>query len=146
MVGIFLFLMVHQVNLHLDTAAILVSVEPHLIQQVVFNIVNNACQAMKDPGILNIETRYEASLSQVVLSVTDTGPGIESVLKDKIFEPFFTTKKEGLGTGLGLSLSKKIVESHKGQIEVTSKLGVGSTFKVFLPRAEDLKNEKNPHC
>lgn len=123
----------HRVNMDLETAEQKVEVEPHLMQQVVFNLINNACQAMKDAGTLTIETIYDAPTKKVIFAVTDTGPGISEDLQKKIFEPFFTTKKEGLGTGLGLSLAKKIVESYGGEIKLESESGKGSKFSVILP-------------
>jgi signal transduction histidine kinase len=110
-------------------------VEPHLLQQVVFNLVNNACQAMKDPGTLALNTFVRDD--QVVLQVKDTGPGIPENIREKIFEPFFTTKKEGLGTGLGLSLTQKIVQSSGGKILVQSEEGHGALFEVMLPIVKD---------
>lgn len=125
----------HRQFLELDAESELIEVEPHLIQQVVFNLVSNACQAMKDPGTLTIRTRAENQV--VILEVADTGPGVPVELREKIFEPFFTTKKEGLGTGLGLSLTKKIIENFGGKIELISEVGRGSLFRVSLPQ----KNE-----
>ena len=69
------------------------------------------------------------------LSVTDKGTGIEPENLEKIFDPFFTTKERGDGTGLGLSLTKKLVEANKGRIEVESVKGQGSTFRILLPLA-----------
>ena len=70
----------------------------------------------------------------VWIEIEDTGKGIEPALLGRIFEPFFTTKPVGQGTGLGLSVSYGIVQKHGGVIEVRSELGVGSVFKVILPR------------
>ncbi len=121
----------HRLNLDLGAANVKIKVEPHLIQQVFFNLVNNACQAMKDKGTLSIVTReFE---NKVTLRVEDSGPGIPEDLLEKVFEPFFTTKKEGLGTGLGLSLSRKIIESHEGRIFAESSVGHGAIFTVELP-------------
>jgi signal transduction histidine kinase len=69
--------------------------------------------------------------------VTDEGTGIEPENLEKIFDPFFTTKERGDGTGLGLSLTKKLVEANKGRIEVESIKGRGSTFRILLPLAKD---------
>ncbi len=124
----------HRQEFNLDTEQDFIEVEPHLLQQVFFNLVNNACQAMKDAGTLSVRSFTEAG--KVVLQVEDTGPGIPENIREKIFEPFFTTKKEGLGTGLGLSLTKKIVESFGGEIRLRSEVGKGSVFEVVLPRAE----------
>lgn len=123
----------HRLEMHLETENHKVKVEPHLMQQVVFNLINNACQAMKEAGTLTIETNYDPQAKKITFSVEDTGAGISQDLQKKIFEPFFTTKKEGLGTGLGLSLAKKIVESCDGEISVQSALGKGSKFSVILP-------------
>jgi signal transduction histidine kinase len=69
----------------------------------------------------------------VFIKIADTGPGIPSQLINRIFDPFFTTKSETGGTGLGLSIASKIVKDHNGTIEVTSKEGEGTTFKIILP-------------
>lgn len=126
---------IHRQEFDFNAGHALINVEPHLIQQVVFNLVNNACQAMKDPGVLSVTTSAENG--QVVFEVGDTGPGIPEALKEKIFEPFFTTKKEGLGTGLGLSLTRKIVESYGGRIQLESEPGQGARFKVTFPEASE---------
>ena len=124
----------HRQETELGASEALIEVEPHLIQQVVFNLVNNACQAMKDSGVLRVQTFLRPEANSVVLQIEDTGSGIPENLIEKIFEPFFTTKKEGLGTGLGLSLTKKIVESSGGTISVKTKLGEGALFEVVLPQ------------
>ena len=69
----------------------------------------------------------------VFIKISDTGPGIPSQLINRVFDPFFTTKSEKGGTGLGLSIARKIVKDHNGTIEVTSKEGEGTTFKIILP-------------
>lgn len=118
-----------ELDLHGENAQI--QVEPHLIQQVVFNLVNNACQSMKDPGVLTLKTFSDQG--KVCLEIGDTGSGIPVALREKIFEPFFTTKSEGLGTGLGLSLAKKIVESFGGEIVFRTDLKQGSVFRISFP-------------
>lgn len=112
-----------------------VLVEPQLLQQVVFNIVNNACQAMENPGTLKVVTQVvERDSSRYgQLEVSDTGIGIPSENLESIFDPFFTTKKAGQGTGLGLSMSKNIIESMGGQIFVESVRGRGTVFRLELP-------------
>lgn len=127
-------LRMHRLNLDLSAATAKIRVEPHLIQQVFFNLVNNACQAMKDKGTISISTRQAGD--KVILKVEDSGPGISKELLEKIFEPFFTTKKEGLGTGLGLSLSRKIIDAHQGQLSAESEPGRGAVFTVELPVEE----------
>jgi two-component system NtrC family sensor kinase len=123
----------HNLNLQLQSDSAQVLVEPHMMQQVIFNLINNACQAMKERGEVKVSTEIEGKA--VVLKVSDQGCGVAETHRQKIFEPFFTTKKEGLGTGLGLSLSKKIVEAHGGEISLSEKrVGVGAEFVVRIPR------------
>lgn len=122
----------HRLDLRLNAADARVEVEPNLIQQVVFNLINNACQAMKTSGTLGLETRVIGG--DVVLTVSDTGGGIPPEVQVRIFEPFFTTKSEGHGTGLGLSLSKEIVEKFGGRVEFETEPGSGTRFYVRLPR------------
>ncbi len=119
-----------------------VFVEPQLMQQVVFNLIKNACQAMSDDkldgrweekGEIIIETHKVGKWAE--LTVSDTGTGIPSEIRDKIFDFFFTTKNPGQGTGLGLSMSKNIIDEFGGTISVESEVGKGSTFKVRLPIA-----------
>ncbi|HKU42968.1 MAG TPA: ATP-binding protein, partial [Polyangiales bacterium] len=100
--------------------------------QVLVNLITNACQAMPlGAGLLHIETAQRDG--RFVLSVTDTGRGIPEENLSRVFEPFFTTKGEGQGTGLGLSIVRNIVEQHRGEIEVVSEVGRGTTFEIRLP-------------
>ncbi|MFH0754177.1 MAG: ATP-binding protein, partial [Candidatus Omnitrophota bacterium] len=101
------------------------------IQQSLVNIIMNAAQAMPGGGAIRIKTGKNGG--SVHISVTDQGAGINPENIDKIFEPFFTTKKKGEGTGLGLSLCKRLIEANKGKIEVESKIGEGSTFRILIP-------------
>ena len=125
----------HRFHLKLQSKDAFIQAEPHLLQQVVFNLVNNACQAMKDGGTLTVASRVVDS-TMVELTIEDTGPGIPAEIQGKIFEAFFTTKKEGLGTGLGLSMSKSVVERFGGKIRFESKPGQGTTFYITLPIRE----------
>jgi len=106
------------------------------IEQVVLNLVMNAAEAMPDGGQLGIRTRVDADREDIVLEVKDQGVGIEPDHLARIFDPFFTTKGEGKGIGLGLSVVYGIVDAHGGTIDVTSKVGTGTTFVVRLPREE----------
>jgi signal transduction histidine kinase len=106
-----------------------VYVDPQQIQQVLANLVSNAYQAMPDGGKLIIKTEVERD--QVALSVIDNGTGISPENIDKLFEPLFTTKPKGIG--LGLAVSKDLVEANGGSIEVKSDDGGGCTFTVWLP-------------
>ena len=103
---------------------------------VVLNLVVNAIQARDEgrPNQVSIELYREGS--SAVIRVNDTGRGISHTHMKRLFEPFFTTKAPGEGTGLGLSLARKIVLAHGGSIDVSSELGVGSTFTVRLPVVE----------
>lgn len=99
------------------------------------HIIKNACDAMPDGGSIEISTKQESN--NVVISIKDSGLGIPESLLNKLFDPFMTHgKKEG--TGLGLTITKKIVESHSGKISVVSNLGEGATFKITLPIASAL--------
>ena len=109
-----------------------IRVNSHLMGQVVFNLINNACQAMGEEGTLTVRTLAEGEWS--ILEVSDTGVGMNPEHLEQIFEPFFTTKAKGTGTGLGLSLVQSIVQRFGGQIRVSSQLGQGSRFRVLLPR------------
>ncbi|HEY9295833.1 MAG TPA: PAS domain S-box protein, partial [Phormidium sp.] len=128
------------------------------LHQVLMNLCVNARDAMPRGGTLSISaenlviSENDAQLeidaqpgSYVVLRVSDTGSGISPEILDRIFEPFFTTKDVGKGTGLGLSTVIGIIKSHNGFITVSSKLGKGSEFKVYLPAVEgeaDLYDEE----
>jgi signal transduction histidine kinase len=106
------------------------------IKQVFLNIINNAVYAMKDGGSLTIRSHAERDAVQV--SFADTGPGIPADILGRIFDPFFTTKPEVSGTGLGLSVSLGIVQSHGGTIDVNSTPGSGTTFTITLPVTHDI--------
>lgn len=109
-----------------------VYVEPHLLQQVIFNLVNNACQAMGDTGKLHLSS--EVSKEGVFIYVKDTGPGIPDDIQRAIFTPFFTTKEEGKGTGLGLSMSRSIIEKFGGSLKLIKSDDKGTEFAIWLPR------------
>jgi two-component system cell cycle sensor histidine kinase/response regulator CckA len=120
------------------------------VQQVLMNLCVNARDAMPNGGTLSIEART-VTLSEsdarrnidaepgpyVCIEVQDTGMGMPDDVVDKIFEPFFSTKEEGEGTGLGLSTAYSIIQSHDGFLDVESEEGVGTTFWIYLPVAEE---------
>ena len=106
-------------------------IDENKMSQVFMNIMINAVQAMDDGGRLTIRTKADDGFC--VVSIEDTGGGIAPDIMSHIFDPFFTTKGIGEGTGLGLSVSKGIVEQHGGMIEVDSEVGAGTTFKIKLP-------------
>jgi signal transduction histidine kinase len=105
------------------------------IKQVFLNIINNAVYAMKNGGSLTLRSTVEGTTVRIAFE--DTGPGIPAEVLGRIFDPFFTTKPEVSGTGLGLSVSLGIVQSHGGTIDVRSELGAGTTFTVTLPITHD---------
>jgi CheY-like chemotaxis protein len=129
------------------------------IEQVLMNLAANARDAMLNGGILTIATEvqeidesfiqaygYGAVGKYVVLSVSDTGKGMDSETSKKIFEPFFTTKDVGKGTGLGLAIVYGVVKQHNGYIKVYSEPEKGTTFRIYLPQVyeEDADNIEEP--
>ncbi|MBN1254619.1 MAG: PAS domain S-box protein [Deltaproteobacteria bacterium] len=103
------------------------------LKQVFLNIMINAADVMHGRGVLTIKTFSSEDGNKIVIEFTDTGGGIPEDILPRIFDPFFTTKGVGEGTGLGLSMSYGIVKEHKGNIEVDTVVGKGTTFRVLLP-------------
>jgi len=113
---------------------------PAQINQVFMNLIVNAAQAIEGKGKITINlTNID---KWVCISIHDTGKGIPEKDLNRIMEPFYTTKPVGLGTGLGLSISYGIIKTHHGRIDVESKVGAGSTFKIWLPTNQPKENEK----
>ena len=124
----------------------LVRTEPGQMEQVILNLVINAHDAMPDGGQITIRTQVVEVADaypqmpagpHILLSVGDTGIGIEESVRPHIFEPFFTTKEAGKGTGLGLSTVYAIVTRSHGRIELETQPGQGTTFLLYLPQAQD---------
>ncbi|MBI9102078.1 MAG: PAS domain-containing protein [Spirochaetales bacterium] len=116
----------------------MVPCEGSKIQQVLFNIIKNAAQAMNEAGIgspcIEVRTSYKKDKKRAVIEITNNGPGMSEDVRRRVFEPFFTTKPTGEGTGLGLSVSYFIVtENHQGEMEVLSAVDKGVTFIISLP-------------
>lgn len=122
----------HNFQMDLQTGSSLVFAEPQLLQQVVFNLLNNAAQAMPQSGRITLTTQ-KVNKDLLEMVVSDEGAGIPPEIQSRIFEPFFTTKQEGFGTGLGLSLTKSIVEKFNGKIFFKSEQNKGTQFFVQLP-------------
>jgi PAS domain S-box-containing protein len=101
------------------------------LQQVFMNLLINAVESLQEGGVITVKTHYEPSDNSIHISIADTGKGINNELKEKIFELFFTTKPKG--TGLGLPITKRLIEQHGGNIRIETSLGKGTTFNVALP-------------
>lgn len=128
------------------------------IQQVMMNLCTNAYHAMaRSGGTIAVSLKDEAAQKEasgentemdpggyVVLEVSDTGPGIDPAIKTKILDPYFTTKSVGKGTGLGLSIVAEIIRAHKGRLEISSIPRKGATFRIYLPKTEELPSPECP--
>ena len=100
-----------------------------MLNQVFMNILVNASHAIKGEGIIAIDTDYKEN--NLIVKIRDNGCGIKE--PQKIFDAGYTTKGVGVGTGLGLAISQKIIEKHKGKIDVNTKIGNGSEFIITIP-------------
>ncbi|MCU0539454.1 MAG: PAS domain S-box protein [Desulfobacterales bacterium] len=134
------------IDLQLTPELHAVGADPFQIEQVLMNLAVNASDAMPDGGRLTIKTenialdetfcRKHSGLTPgdyVLLSIEDTGRGMDDNIREHIYEPFFTTKGPGKGSGLGLAIVYGVINSHGGTIECFSRVGVGTVFKIFLP-------------
>lgn len=142
---------------YLPDEALMVMIDRGQIEQVLMNLAANARDAMPHGGILNITvSRVEnnGSLPELegcssgdfaMISVSDTGEGIDNATQKRIFEPFFTTKLMGKGTGLGLSMAYGIIRQHDGVIQVGSEPGVGTIFKIYLPLRDQKEKQEPAH-
>ncbi len=111
--------------------------DPDQLKEVLVNLLVNSCEAMGYGGLIVIheeEVEDELLDRKVVIRVSDNGPGIPESIRDKLFEPFFTTKEEG--TGLGLTISARIIEEHGGKLELSSREGDGAILTITLPFRE----------
>jgi PAS domain S-box-containing protein len=150
-----------ELSLHLAEDNLTIMADITQIEQVLMNLAANARDAMPDGGSLVISTDlvrcdddfitaygYGKPGTYALISVDDTGQGMDEKTKERIFEPFFTTKEVGKGTGLGLAMVYGIIEQHEGYINVYSEQGRGTTFKIYLPlvksKSEEIKTPAHP--
>jgi len=116
---------------HLNKTILPVHGDAETLYRAFSNLIINAIQAMPNGGTLSISSKLDSSSSSVEITFRDTGIGMDETTAKNIFNPFFTTKDKGVG--LGLALTRKIIEDHRGTIEVVSEKGMGTTFTVLLP-------------
>jgi PAS domain S-box-containing protein len=116
------------------------------LEQVVTNLVVNAANSIpnKNEGRLCIRTRFCEHLNSIAIMVEDNGSGMSAPVLNRVFEPFFTSRRETGGTGLGLSVSLKLIQEHNGTIGVLSREGIGSRFTVFLPLNQKTRLDLQP--
>jgi len=119
---------------HLNKTILPVHGDAETLYRAFSNLIINAIQAMPNGGTLSISSKLDSSSSSVEITFRDTGIGMDETTAKNIFNPFFTTKDKGVG--LGLALTRKIIEDHRGTIEVVSEKGMGTTFTVLLPVVE----------
>ena len=131
-----------RLELALDPQLWSIKADPSQVEQVVMNLVVNARDAMPQGGQLRIATQNMVP-TQVQLTVGDSGVGMDEATRARIFEPFFTTKEPNKGTGLGLATVYGIITQAGGRIEVESRLGVGTTFRITLPGITEKPLETN---
>ena len=115
--------------------------DPSQIRQVLINLLSNAIQATSQGGRIDIQV--ESTQSGISIAVIDTGSGIPKENLEKIFEPFFSTKSPGEGTGLGLFVTREIVDKFGGTVEVASRIGHGTRFTVQIPSRAGLAGDGN---
>ena len=144
-----------EIKVKLSREDIIVMADSGQIEQALMNLATNARDAMADGGVLTIATEsvelnreffkandHERPGRYALLSVTDTGIGMDEKTRERVFDPFFTTKEVGKGTGLGLSMVYGIIKQHEGYIDVSSKPGKGTTFRIYLRLTESKIEEK----
>jgi signal transduction histidine kinase len=134
------------IELHLDLASDfpLVRCDPGQIEQVILALVMNAIDALSSGGNLTLISRQLRDSGKIQIEVRDDGVGMPPDVLANMFEPFFTTKEHGRGLGLGLAISRNIVDRHAGKIEVASEPGRGTCFTITLPLHSNLVLNNGP--
>lgn len=120
-----------QYELEIESSLPEISIDPERFRRALMNLIKNSYEAMNGSGIVRFFVQSEAS--SIRLDITDFGGGIPAEISSKLFTPFETTKADG--TGLGLLITKQIIESHDGRLTVDSRPGDGCTFSIYLPYA-----------
>lgn len=144
-----------KLNINVTDEVLTVMADIFQMEQVLINLVTNSQDSMPNGGVLTIEispvaienkiistTGYIESGRYALITVSDTGIGMNEEIQKKIFEPFFTTKEVGKGTGLGLAIVYGIIKQHRGYIDLYSKLNLGTIFKIYLPLIEPILEPK----
>ncbi|MFH2092378.1 MAG: ATP-binding protein [Pseudomonadota bacterium] len=134
-----------RIETNLDDEIPYIRISPSEMQQVILNLINNAIDAMeKSGGTIKIETKKsKIEQNHLVIVIEDNGPGIAKDNLDRIFDPFFTTKAVGKGTGLGLSICYGIIQKMKGKIDVSSQVGIGTRFRIWIPFQESVIDQND---
>ena len=146
-----------EIELYLSESPSVVSADPIQVEQAIMNLAVNAKDAMPEGGKIVIETERVELDEQfckthlgarpgeyVLLSISDTGHGMNREILEHVFEPFYTTKEVGKGTGLGLAMVYGIVKNHEGYILCYSEINTGTTFKIYLPAMEQSGQRQKP--
>lgn len=141
----------HNITVHKDYHEDVPKIEAYggQLNQVFMNILDNAAFAVSGKEHGEVWITISKDDKNAYVEIKDNGKGMDEETKNKIFNPFFTTKPVGQGTGLGLSISYKVIKNHKGSIDVNSKVGEGTTFKITLPlvfehKEEEIEEKKEP--
>ncbi len=122
-----------KLQIRVDQNIPIIKLDSERIHEMSLNLILNAIDIVDEAtGVVNIETRYLEDTQEVELSITDNGPGMTEEIMKTIFNPF-ESEKNKFGTGLGMPIAKQVVEQHNGRIEIDTKIGKGSTFRVYLP-------------
>jgi CheY-like chemotaxis protein len=131
-----------QVESSLIDQPVVVEADPNQLLQVVLNLASNAKDAMPGGGQLTISLKTDHQEKLALLTVSDTGEGIEEEMLEQIFDPFFTTKRPGKGTGLGLASVRNLIDQMGGSVHVVSQPGRGTSFEIRLPLSDAQPSER----